>query len=44
MGRWSNLPPGLELLHVTNDIHDAASALVGDSLLSDARLVREGLR
>lgn len=37
------IPPGLELLHVTNDPHDAASALVGDSLLSDARLALEGL-
>jgi benzoylformate decarboxylase len=37
------LPPGLELLHITNDPHDAASALVGDSLLSDARLALEGL-
>jgi len=36
------LPPGLELLHVTNDPHDAATALVGDSLLSDARLALEG--
>jgi benzoylformate decarboxylase len=37
------LPPGLELLHITNDPHDAATALVGDSLLSDARLALEGL-
>jgi benzoylformate decarboxylase len=37
------LPPGLDLLHITNDPHDAASALVGDSLLSDARLALEGL-
>ncbi len=37
------VPHGLELLHVTNDPHDAASALVGDSLLSDARLALEGL-
>jgi benzoylformate decarboxylase len=37
------VPPGLELLHVTNDPHDAATALVGDSLLSDARLALEGL-
>ena len=36
-------PPGLELLQITNDPHDAASALVGDSLLSDARLALEGL-
>ncbi len=37
------VPPGLELLHITNDPHDAASALVGDSLLSDAKLALEGL-
>jgi benzoylformate decarboxylase len=37
------IPPGLELLQITNDPHDAASALVGDSLLSDARLALEGL-
>ena len=37
------VPPGLELLHITNDPHDAASALVGDSLLSDSRLALEGL-
>jgi benzoylformate decarboxylase len=37
------VPPGLELLHITNDPHDAATALVGDSLLSDARLALEGL-
>lgn len=37
------LPPGLELLQITNDPHDAGSALVGDSLLSDARLALEGL-
>ena len=37
------VPPGLELLHITNDPHDAAAALVGDSLLSDARLALEGL-
>jgi benzoylformate decarboxylase len=37
------LPPGLDLLQITNDPHDAASALVGDSLLSDARLALEGL-
>ena len=35
--------PGLELLQITNDPHDAAAALVGDSLLSDARLALEGL-
>ena len=37
------LPPGLELLQITNDPHVAATALVGDSLLSDARLALEGL-
>ena len=37
------IPPGLELLQITNDPHDAATALVGDSLLSDARLALEGL-
>ncbi|KAI5201899.1 hypothetical protein E4T39_05053 [Aureobasidium subglaciale] len=36
-------PPGLELLQITNDPHDAGSALVGDSLLSDSRLALEGL-
>ena len=36
-------PPGLELLQITNDPHDAATAVVGDSLLSDARLALEGL-
>ena len=36
-------PPGLEVLHITKDPHDAATALVGDSLLSDAKLVLEGL-
>lgn len=37
------IPPGLEMLQITNDPHDAATALVGDSLLSDARLALEGL-
>ncbi|KAH8803330.1 benzoylformate decarboxylase [Xylogone sp. PMI_703] len=37
------VPSGLELIHITNDPHDAATALVGDSLLSDARLALEGL-
>jgi len=37
------VPPGLALLQITNDPHDAATALVGDSLLSDARLALEGL-
>lgn len=36
-------PPGLDVLQITNDPHDAGSALVGDSLLSDARLALEGL-
>jgi benzoylformate decarboxylase len=36
-------PPGLKVLQVTNDPHDAGSALVGDSMLSDARLALEGL-
>ena len=37
------LPPGCQLLQVTNDPSDAASALVGDSLLGDAKLVLEAL-
>ena len=37
------LPPGCQLLHITNDPGDAASALVGDSLLGDAKLALEGL-
>ena len=37
------VPPGLELLQITNDPHDAATAVTGDSLLSDARLALEGL-
>ena len=37
------LPPGSELLQITNDPHDAGSALVGDSMLCDARLALEGL-
>jgi benzoylformate decarboxylase len=36
-------PPGLSVLQITNDSHDAGSALVGDSMLSDARLALEGL-
>ena len=36
-------PPGLHVLQITNDPHDAGSALVGDSMLSDARLALEGL-
>jgi benzoylformate decarboxylase len=37
------LPVGCELLQVTNDPTDASSALVGDSLLGDARLTLEAL-
>jgi benzoylformate decarboxylase len=37
------LPAGCELLQVTNDPTDASSALVGDSLLGDARLTLEAL-
>lgn len=36
-------PPGLDLLQITTDPHDAGAALVGDSLLSDTRLALEGL-
>jgi benzoylformate decarboxylase len=36
------LPAGCELLQITNDPSDAGSALVGDSLLGDARLVADG--
>ncbi len=35
------LPPGAELLQVTNDPWDAAAAVVGESLLSDAMLALE---
>ncbi len=35
------LPEGAELLQVTNDPSDAAAAIVGDSLLSDAHLALE---
>src|SRR5580698_6692322 len=35
------LPNGAELLQVTNDPGDAAAAIAGDSLLSDARLALE---
>jgi benzoylformate decarboxylase len=38
------LPEGTELLQVTSDPHDAASAIVGESLLSDAKLALEALR
>jgi benzoylformate decarboxylase len=37
------LPAGCELLQVTNDPTDASSALVGDSLLGDAKLTLEAL-
>ncbi len=37
------LPAGAELLQVTNDPYDAAAAVAGDSLLSDARLALEAL-
>ena len=37
------LPAGAELLQVTNDPHDAAAAIVGESLLSDAKLALEVL-
>src|SRR5580704_12997182 len=36
-----HLPQGAELLQVTNDPYDAAAAIVGDSLLSDAKLALE---
>jgi benzoylformate decarboxylase len=35
------LPEGAELLQVTNDAYDAAAAIVGESLLSDAKLALE---
>lgn len=38
------LPSSTKLLQVTNDPHDAAAALVGDCLLSDAKLALEALR
>jgi benzoylformate decarboxylase len=37
------LPQGTDLLQVTSDPHDAAAAIVGDSLLSDAKLALEAL-
>jgi len=37
------LPQGAALIQVTNDPHDAAAAIVGDSLLSDAKLALEAL-
>jgi benzoylformate decarboxylase len=39
----SILPPGCELLQVTNDPHDAACAAAGDSLLADSKLALEAL-
>lgn len=36
-------PPGMRLVQITNDPHDARTALVGDSVLSDARLALESL-
>ncbi len=37
------LPEGAELLQITNDPYDAAAAIVGNSLLSDAKLALEAL-
>ena len=37
------LPEGAELLQITNDPYDAANAIVGDSLLGDAKLTLEAL-
>ncbi len=37
------LPEGAELLQITNDPYDAANAIVGDSLLGDAKLALEAL-
>ena len=37
------LPEGAELLQVTNDPHDASTAVAGDSLLADAKLALEAL-
>ena len=37
------IPGDANLFQITNDPNDAAKALVGDSLLSDARLALEGL-
>lgn len=37
------LPKGAELLQITSDPYDAAAAVVGDSLLSDAALALEAL-
>src|SRR6202451_3454363 len=37
------LPEGAELLQITNDPYDAAAAIVGDSLLADAKLALQAL-
>ena len=37
------LPEGAELLQITNDPYDAATAIVGDSLLSDTKLALDAL-
>jgi benzoylformate decarboxylase len=37
------IPEGVEILQITNDPNDAALALVGDSLVSDAKLALESL-
>jgi benzoylformate decarboxylase len=37
------LPEGAELLQITNDPYDAGTAIVGDSLLADAKLALEAL-
>ena len=37
------LPEGSELLQITNDPYDAGAAIVGDSLLADAKLALEAL-
>lgn len=37
------LPSGTELLHITNDPHDAAAAVIGNCMLSDAKLALEAM-
>jgi benzoylformate decarboxylase len=37
------LPPGCQLLHVTNDPSDGADVLLGESLLGDAKPILEAL-
>jgi len=37
------LPEGAQLLQITNDPYDAANAIVGDSLLGDAKLALDAL-